>query len=878
MDLAHSKQQKKKTESVFLCFLFNKKNANTEKEKKILHLQIYKKNMRAANTLKNRTAVASKAAKSHNNNNEDDNGMMMSINDLMVEDVKSSPPSKDPATARGTNGGLTAVGGGGGGMKPANSTMSTARPPDPKLHLLHGLKSIEVEFEHELGNDWWTKSASTDSDGYGTATTVGASSFAQDPSHGDMFESDYQLIKEGPGMSDSTHTRAYHKSDNSVALSDSSGPPPIDARFDTAAQQQQQSRLDSNHQFAAAGCSMTQEVVKKLEKLTHSALLTYAARVSILLGNFYKLAQEQSQYSNSSGDSFRYNNTRSPSHGASNVVMFSPNAKALANASSFHAGISESNGLIDLYSRPGSSMTTFTDAPLGFSASTASLAHLPMVGESAKLEVSGDIDEGTKTINDYVIVAPIGSGSQGTVELGVTLAGEPRAIKALKRSALMKQNEAQIRREIAIMKKLRHDNVIRLFEVIDDPRSNMIYLVMKYCSNGPLVTVRSDFTCDTLPLPVAKTLLRQLLSGLHYLHLRRIVHRDIKPDNILLDHANVPCFVDFGVSGTVHKKSRTTTNTQQIAEGTPAFWAPEVFQRKRDEQKRMGGTPGKDGVPLFPAPPLDLMAADVYSLGATFFTAVCGKTPFTCESSEKLAEAVISEPLKLPSHLPAAWRDLFQKMMDKDPQRRAKIPSLKLHPVFTEDGQDPGSPNDDMKISNKDMDGAVTRLKGKSGFAASGSKSQNDALGNDDDEDEDEENADPFAPKTPRGKKDHGHSNRALFHRKVVNTNSGKKVSASMGKSSGADGGSPSVPAPPPNMLDARKMNPISLSSSPEYSQQPGTNSAAGGGGLQRSYSTARMPLKNMVRASDASPLSNQSGATKLPPLTTRNRPSSSGI
>ena len=298
----------------------------------------------------------------------------------------------------------------------------------------------------------------------------------------------------------------------------------------------------------------------------------------------------------------------------------------------------------------------------------------------------------------------------------------------------------------------------------------------------------------------------------------------------------------------------------------------------------MSGTPGKDGVPLFPAPPLDLMAADVYSLGATFFTAVCGKTPFTCESQEKLAEAVINEELKLPSHLPPSWKDLFQKMMDKDPQRRAKIPSLKLHPVFTEDGQDPGSPTDDMKISNRDMDSAVTKLKGKSGYA-SGSKSQNDVLGDDDNnngDDEDDEDADPFAPKTPRGKKEHSgshaHSNRALFHRKVATT-SGKKVSASKSNNNSLNNNSTSSSpnASAPNVIESKKISASSASPSAYSNNNINNNN---GGGLQRSYSTARMPLKNMVRASDASPLSGSgnNGATKLPPLTSRTRPSSSGI
>jgi serine/threonine protein kinase len=914
--------------------------------------------MRAANAIKSRHAFE----------DDDDFGMMSSINDL-IDDGSSKNNNNNNNNKQANRTSKNVVAAGSSPPRPnlptnnnsstsaafktnipfpssnsATTAISSASHPKLTSHLLSGLKTIEQDFERDLGSDWWSRSTSIDTSSSGgeKSDLTSTNQFRSDISSSSFASSKNVEMGSAAGFSSdfsvSSSNNVVANNNNNSNQPPSGVSPAREENYNNNhhAFSPSQGSLEA-HQFAADGSDKTQDVIKRLEKLSHSALLTYAARISILLGNFYRLAQENAEAgnNNSHSGSFNSNSNHNNSHFSG---LRSSGTRSLARGDD--DGGSSQYGIIDFYSytsRPESSMTTFSDAPIGFSASTMSLAHLPSAPTNNKVEVSGDVDEGTKTINDYVIVAPIGSGSQGTVELGVTLAGEPRAIKALKRSALMKQNEAAIRREVAIMKKLRHDNVVRLFEVIDDPNANMLYLVMKYCSNGPLVHVRPDFTCDTMPLGVARSLLRQLLSGLHYLHLRRIVHRDIKPDNILLDHANVPCFVDFGVSGTVHKKSRTTTQSQGAAEGTPAFWAPELFVRKRDEQKRSAGTPGKDGVPLFPAPPVDLMAADVYSLGATFYTAVIGKTPFTCETAEKLEEAVINEPLKFPSFLPPAWKDLFIKMMDKDPQRRAKIPTLKIHAVFTDDGQDPGSPVDDVKVSDQEIYGAVTKLKGKSGyeenssndvignnklsttskprgnnFLQSGSRSQQDALGNlsDDDHHHNNDNNNNvthhaksansvfmdsdgnLVASTPRG------NNRAMFHRRVAtsnNNNNNRKVAASFSHNAPASNSGEHVVASSSNNNNNNSNSNNINNKNRAISHSPGASNPFivvdqahvndNNTLLPRSYSTARMPLKNIVRANNnnSNQQEEQTSATarsKLPPLksvVTTARPASAG-
>lgn len=764
--------------------------------------------------------------------------MLSSLADLM-EDNESLPGTGgggDPKTTRGTHG---------------------AAAMSPKHELINGLKTLETEFHGHLGSEWFAVSSSTtsssDRTGMGSATTSWA-----------------------------TNTEATSSTGSVLGMAA--------GELSTASCQSQ----PASNCLPGMAAHMA-EICDKLDKLERRELLTYAARITILVGNFYRMARE--------GDA-----AHSPAGSAGGgSVVAAANAHQLQHP--WRPGSSNSNAsqqaLIDLVqhgSRPLSSMTIMSDMPLAFSASTASLAGLPAVQDSHHVHVDGDIDDGTKTINDYVIVAPIGAGSFGTVELGVTLAGEPRAIKAIKRSALMGRNEAAVRREIAIMKKLRHDNVVRLYEVIDDPGENMIYLVMKYCSNGPIVKVRPDFTCDTLPLPVAKALLRQLVSGLHYLHLRRVVHRDIKPDNVLLDHANCPCFVDFGVSGTVHKKSRTAIN-EKSTEGTPAFWAPEIFARKRHNEVQYNnrnnsnsGAPAaaaaggnnsnrragrSDASPASsaaaapaPLPPVDLMAADVYSLGATFFTAVCGVVPFVAKTQDALAELVLHSELRLPDFLPPAWKDLFARMLEKDPVKRIKLPAVKLHPVFTEDGADPGSPKDDIAVSDKELDDSLKPIRRD--------PLPRTAIGDSDPDvfrDSEDGGGGPTTPREPRfgmsssaavsvstanafsASSGQQASSKAMFHRKLPPV---RKVAAS---------GSPVKPSV------------AASASSPNAFADIVGGSGGGAGGippLPRSMSTSRMPLRNIVRASDlGGSVGSNSGSNALPPVaaaaTARARPASSG-
>ena len=102
------------------------------------------------------------------------------------------------------------------------------------------------------------------------------------------------------------------------------------------------------------------------------------------------------------------------------------------------------------------------------------------------------------------------------------------------------------------MKKLRHDHVLQLYEVLDDPKVNKLYLVLQYCKNGDLMQMTKGNartnSCNPLTDLQVWDVTRQIMKGLKYLHDNDIVHGDIKPQNLLVDKDFVIKIADFGIS------------------------------------------------------------------------------------------------------------------------------------------------------------------------------------------------------------------------------------------------------------------------------------------------------------------------------------------
>jgi len=131
---------------------------------------------------------------------------------------------------------------------------------------------------------------------------------------------------------------------------------------------------------------------------------------------------------------------------------------------------------------------------------------------------------------------------------------------------------SNVQREIAILKKCCHPNIVRLYEVMDDPRTDKLYLILEYMSKGPVM--RAD-RLQAIPVETVRKYMRDVILGLEYLHYQKIVHRDIKPENLLLSSSGHVKISDFGVSMLFDGDNDRIAGTGATV-GSAAFTAPEL--------------------------------------------------------------------------------------------------------------------------------------------------------------------------------------------------------------------------------------------------------------------------------------------------------------
>jgi len=285
----------------------------------------------------------------------------------------------------------------------------------------------------------------------------------------------------------------------------------------------------------------------------------------------------------------------------------------------------------------------------------------------------GDWINKRKIVNNYIIIKDLGKGAFAEVKLckekekhGQKVE-KLRALKIINRNRIQCEENSQagalkpaknklkanmmsmddVKREIAIMKKLHHPHVLRLYEVMDDPNINKLYLVLEYMDSGDLMTIlrappqeREEMECmkklrkrtgqsnwsnlqstynhshkpqsrkevdadKYFPLEehYIHLVMRQVIQGVSYLHHQNVVHGDIKPQNLLINSSGVVKIADFGISrqlaGDVEEKLLETV-------GTPVFMCPELC----------GGLEYSGQL------------ADVWALGGTMYMLLVGHPPF----------------------------------------------------------------------------------------------------------------------------------------------------------------------------------------------------------------------------------------------------------
>jgi tRNA A-37 threonylcarbamoyl transferase component Bud32 len=261
--------------------------------------------------------------------------------------------------------------------------------------------------------------------------------------------------------------------------------------------------------------------------------------------------------------------------------------------------------------------------------------------------------DGTIENRSYQLIEEIGRGASATVWRGREQAtGREVAIKVLHEEHMeYPRAVARFLQERSILLSLRHDNIVRVRDLIVTSDGTLA-LVMDLVHGGNL----RDYLVQrgTLPTGEAATLLAQVADGLNAAHVRSVVHRDLKPDNVLVDRALDGSararLTDFGIARVLDAPGMTTSGA---VVGTPNYMAPELIE---------GGLPGP--------------AVDIYALGMMFYELLVGRPPYADQlQSTILVRHLRAAPRRRAGIPKQAWA-LIQACVQRDPARRPSAAAM----------------------------------------------------------------------------------------------------------------------------------------------------------------------------------------------------------
>ncbi|XP_039619885.1 serine/threonine-protein kinase SIK2-like [Polypterus senegalus] len=256
---------------------------------------------------------------------------------------------------------------------------------------------------------------------------------------------------------------------------------------------------------------------------------------------------------------------------------------------------------------------------------------------------------GPVRVGFYDIERTLGKGNFAVVKLARhRITKTEVAIKIIDKSQLDAVNLEKIYREVQIMKMLDHPHIIKLYQVMET--KNMLYLVTEYAKNGEIFDYLANH--GRLSEPEARRKFWQILSAVEYCHNRKIVHRDLKAENLLLDgHMNIK-IADFGFGNFFQAGEPLATWC-----GSPPYAAPEVFEGQKYEGPQL----------------------DIWSLGVVLYVLVCGALPFDGPTLPVLRQRVLEGRFRIPYFMSEDCEHLIRRMLVLDPSKRLTIAQIKEH-------------------------------------------------------------------------------------------------------------------------------------------------------------------------------------------------------
>ena len=263
--------------------------------------------------------------------------------------------------------------------------------------------------------------------------------------------------------------------------------------------------------------------------------------------------------------------------------------------------------------------------------------------------------EAEPKLNDFIVMKELGSGSFGHVLLAQHKITQAKyAIKAIdKRSRVNIQEMPYFIREIEIMYRVHHPNVVKLFGHFED--NNYCYFIMEYMPGGNIYSIVQR--THVVTLQEIASIMKDVISAVYFLHHMhpKIVHRDIKPENVLLDQGNHAKLTDFGWSNYMEGGIKRTTVC-----GTPVYLAPEIINNTGHDEH-----------------------VDIWCIGVLLFELIVGRPPFSGETEQAVRYNIARMRINWPRNLDKDAADLISKILKYNPEQRISLEQMLLHPFFT---------------------------------------------------------------------------------------------------------------------------------------------------------------------------------------------------
>ncbi|XP_008535062.2 serine/threonine-protein kinase 36 isoform X1 [Equus przewalskii] len=269
----------------------------------------------------------------------------------------------------------------------------------------------------------------------------------------------------------------------------------------------------------------------------------------------------------------------------------------------------------------------------------------------------------------YHVLEMIGEGSFGRVYKGRRkYSAQVVALKFIPKLGRSEKELRNLQREIEIMRGLRHPNIVHMLDSFETDKE--VVVVTDY-AEGELFQILEDD--GKLPEDQVQAIAAQLVSALYYLHSHRILHRDMKPQNILLAKGGGIKLCDFGFA----RAMSTNTMVLTSIKGTPLYMSPELVEER----------------------PYD-HTADLWSVGCILYELAVGTPPFYTTSIFQLVSLILKDPVRWPPTISPCFKNFLQGLLTKDPRQRLSWPDLLHHPfiaghvtIITEPaGSDLGTP------------------------------------------------------------------------------------------------------------------------------------------------------------------------------------------